>query len=67
VDLVAIGASWGGLQAIEIVLGRLPADYGAAVVIAQHRQDDGRAGALERAAGVEQALAPGAVVVAPAG
>lgn len=78
VDLVAIGASWGGLQAIEIVLGRLPADYGAAVVIAQHRQDDGRAGALERLldarcalevceAEDKQALAPGAVVVAPAG
>src|SRR4051794_284427 len=36
-DLVAIGASWGGLDAVRTVLGGLPADLGAAVVIAQHR------------------------------
>ena len=78
VELVAVGASWGGLRAIETVLGCLPAGYGAAVVIAQHRQDDGRDGALEhlldarcaldvREAEDKLALAPGAVVVAPAG
>ncbi len=78
VDLVAVGASWGGLHAIETVLSCLPADYGAAVVIAQHRQDDGRDGALEQlldtrcALDVSEAedklaLGPGAVVVAPAG
>ncbi|MEA2194223.1 MAG: two-component system, chemotaxis family, protein-glutamate methylesterase/glutaminase [Solirubrobacteraceae bacterium] len=77
VDLVAVGASWGGLHAIETVLGSLPADFGAAVVIAQHRQNDGRDGALERLldarcalavaeAEDKQALVPGAVVVAPA-
>jgi two-component system chemotaxis response regulator CheB len=38
VELVAIGASWGGLQAVELVLENLPPDFGAAVVIAQHRQ-----------------------------
>ena len=78
VDLVAVGASWGGLHAVETVLGSLPADFGAAVVIAQHRKDDGRDGALEQLldarcaldvceAEDKQQLAPGAVVVAPAG
>ena len=77
-QLVAVGASWGGLHAIETVLGSLPADFGAAVVIAQHRQDDGRDGALEHLldahcamsvceAEDKQALTAGAVVVAPAG
>jgi two-component system chemotaxis response regulator CheB len=36
-DLVAIGASWGGLNAVRTVLGGLPAELDAAVVIAQHR------------------------------
>jgi two-component system, chemotaxis family, protein-glutamate methylesterase/glutaminase len=36
-DLVAIGASWGGLDAVRTVLGGLPAELDAAVVIAQHR------------------------------
>ena len=30
VQLVAIGASWGGLHAVETLLGSLPADFGAA-------------------------------------
>ncbi len=78
VELVAIGASWGGLQAVECVLGTLPADFGAAVVIAQHRQ--GRADGEERLAALlrghcaldvqeaedKQALHPGTVLVAPA-
>ncbi len=38
IELVAIGASWGGLQAVQRVLRALPADFGAAVVVAQHRQ-----------------------------
>lgn len=36
-DLVVIGASWGGLRAIGAVLGRVPPDLPAAVVVAQHR------------------------------
>jgi two-component system, chemotaxis family, protein-glutamate methylesterase/glutaminase len=35
--LVAIGASWGGLDALRTILAGLPADLGAAVVVAQHR------------------------------
>jgi two-component system chemotaxis response regulator CheB len=77
VELVAVGASWGGLHAIETVLGCLPSDFGAAIVIAQHRQNDGRDGALEnlldarcaltvREAEDKQEITPGAVVVAPA-
>jgi two-component system chemotaxis response regulator CheB len=77
VELVAVGASWGGLLAVETVLGALPADFGAAVVIAQHRQNDGRDGVLEHLldarcalevceAEDKRELAPGTVVVAPA-
>jgi two-component system, chemotaxis family, response regulator WspF len=35
-QLVVIGASAGGPQALATVLGELPADYGAALVIVQH-------------------------------
>jgi two-component system chemotaxis response regulator CheB len=78
VELVAIGASWGGLQAVECVLGSLPADFGAAVVIAQHRQ--GRGDQHDRLSNLlaahcvldvyeaedKQALRPGTVLLAPA-
>lgn len=37
VDLVVIGASWGGLAAIREVLGGLPAGFPAAVIVVQHR------------------------------
>jgi len=40
-ELVAIGASWGGLNALREVLGALPADFGAPVVVAQHRMAGG--------------------------
>lgn len=36
-DLVAIGASWGGLDALRTLLRGLPASLDAAVVVAQHR------------------------------
>jgi two-component system chemotaxis response regulator CheB len=39
-DLVAMGASWGGLRALRTVLGALPAELGAAVVVVQHRSSD---------------------------
>jgi len=38
--LVVIGASTGGPPALSELLGRLPADFSAAVVIAQHMPDD---------------------------
>jgi two-component system chemotaxis response regulator CheB len=78
VELVAIGASWGGLRAVECVLEALPPDFGAAVVIAQHRQArvdqhdrltnllDGRCALDVREAEDKQALVPGQVLVAPA-
>ncbi|MDX6721521.1 MAG: two-component system, chemotaxis family, protein-glutamate methylesterase/glutaminase [Solirubrobacteraceae bacterium] len=78
IELVAIGASWGGLYALGRVLESLPADFRAAVVIAQHRRADdshqGRLVALLDArcaldvceAEDKQALAPGTVLVAPA-
>jgi len=36
-DLVAIGTSWGGLDALRTLLSGLPASLDAAVVVAQHR------------------------------
>ena len=39
-DLVAMGASWGGLDAVRAILHALPADLDAAVVVAQHRSPD---------------------------
>ncbi|MDP2709574.1 MAG: chemotaxis protein CheB [Solirubrobacteraceae bacterium] len=77
VELVALGASWGGLQAIETVLGALPSTFPATVVIAQHRPSAGQDGMLEHLLDTHCALAvteaedkqelrPGCVVVAPA-
>lgn len=76
IGLVAIGASWGGLRAVEAVLGALPPDFGAPIVIAQHRQIDSPDGTLVRLLGArcaltvgeaedKQALDPGVVLVAP--
>jgi two-component system chemotaxis response regulator CheB len=35
-DIIAIAASAGGLSALEAILGQLPADFPAAVVVVQH-------------------------------
>jgi two-component system chemotaxis response regulator CheB len=75
IEVIAIGASWGGLHALERVLEPLPADFPAAVVIAQHRRV-GADGALAELldshceltvceAEDKQALGPGVVLVAP--
>jgi two-component system chemotaxis response regulator CheB len=75
-ELVAIGSSWGGLNALQQVLGRLPASFGAAVVVAQHRSaraDDsllktllGDATSLTvRDADDKDELRPGLVLLAP--
>ena len=76
VSLVALGASWGGLHAVETVLGSLPADFGPPIVIAQHRQADSHDNMLVRLldarcalkvceAEDKQELDPGTVLVAP--
>jgi two-component system, chemotaxis family, protein-glutamate methylesterase/glutaminase len=39
-DLVVIGASLGGLQALRTLLGGLPREFPAAVAIVQHRRPD---------------------------
>lgn len=73
-DLVAIGASWGGLHAIGTVLAAVPGDLAAAVVVAQHRASReellapllGRVSRLPvRDADDKDPLAPGRVLVAP--
>jgi two-component system chemotaxis response regulator CheB len=46
--LITMGASWGGLQAIEAVLGALPAEFPTPIAIAQHRAVDSGSGALTR-------------------
>jgi two-component system chemotaxis response regulator CheB len=77
-DLVAVGASWGGLHAIGTVLTGLGPGFGAAVVVAQHRSPNEDRGLLpellERRSGLpvadgtdKDALIPGRVIVAPAG
>ena len=73
IDLVAIGASWGGLHALGTVLGGLPAGFPAAVVVAQHRGEDGPLAHLlggtttlpVRDAQDKEPLVAGEVLVAP--
>jgi len=38
--IVAIGASWGGVHAVGVVLRGLPADFPVPIVIAQHRREE---------------------------
>jgi two-component system, chemotaxis family, protein-glutamate methylesterase/glutaminase len=75
-ELVAIGASWGGLQAVEAVLDGLPDGFTTPIAIAQHRAVDSGSGALSRMlslrsghdvceAGDKDAIEPGRVYVAP--
>ncbi len=45
-DLVCIGASWGGLQAVGQVLSALPAEFDLPIAIAQHRHPDSQAETL---------------------
>ena len=75
-DLVVIGSSWGGAEALREVLGALPVDYPAAVAIAQHRSPGSR-GVLThflqkhcslpvREADDKDPVVPGTVYLAPA-
>src|SRR4051795_11803310 len=51
-ELIVIGASWGGLQAVSAILAGLPAGFGVTVLVVQHRAEDAEdllAGLLSRA------------------
>ena len=39
-DLVVVGTSWGGLAALRTFVAGLPADFGMAVTLVQHRHKD---------------------------
>lgn len=47
-DVVVIGASWGGLRALERILSDLPADFPTPIVVAQHRDVDSDDDLLQR-------------------
>jgi two-component system chemotaxis response regulator CheB len=75
-EMVTIGASLGGVQAVQSILGALPADFSAAVVIVQHRghsSDDTLAEVLGRGSRLpvkeaedKDPVLPGQVYLAPA-
>jgi two-component system chemotaxis response regulator CheB len=56
VELVVMGASWGGLDAASVVLEGLPPGFRVPVVLAQHRSPNMRGGLLERALAARSAL-----------
>ena len=75
-ELIAVGASWGGMRAIASVLDALPADFEIPVVVAQHRAARAENEMLEQvlargcklevvAATDKEPLAAGRVYVAP--
>jgi two-component system chemotaxis response regulator CheB len=74
-EIVAIGASWGGLDVLRNVLRDLPAELNAAVVIAQHRSPESHPTAFRdllgavtrltvREAGDKDELRPGTAYIA---
>ncbi len=76
-ELVAMGASWGGLSAIQRILGALPGDFAPPIAIAQHRAHDSDAHGLcrmfqrharrpVREASDKDPIVPGEVFLAPA-
>lgn len=75
-ELIVIGASWGGQKALEALVGALPAGLPCPIAVAQHRaatDSPDVAGGLARACALtvrdaldKDALAPGHVYVAPA-
>ena len=50
-ELIVMGASWGGLAALEAVLGALPGGFRTPIAIAQHRAVDSGSGALSEMLG----------------
>jgi two-component system chemotaxis response regulator CheB len=51
-----MGASWGGLNALETILSRLGAGFRTPIAIAQHRSIDSGSGALPRMLSVRSGL-----------
>jgi two-component system chemotaxis response regulator CheB len=75
-ELIVMGASWGGLTALETVLRALPREFRTPIAIAQHRAVDSGAGALPEMLahgsghdvcepGDKDPIEPGRVYVAP--
>jgi two-component system chemotaxis response regulator CheB len=77
-ELIVIGASWGGLQALETLLGGLPEGFRTPIAIAQHRAVDSGSGVLSEMigrhvgrvddvceAGDKDPIEPGRVYLAP--
>jgi two-component system chemotaxis response regulator CheB len=75
-EVIAIGASWGGLQALGTLLEGIPRELGQAIVVAQHRSADASRGVLESLLqrhverpvtepGDKELIQPGRVYVAP--
>ena len=46
-DLIAVGASWGGLQAVGTLLEGIPAEVDQPIVVAQHRSPGSSRGVFE--------------------
>ena len=77
-DIVVIGASWGGLRALEELFAGLPEDFPTPIVVAQHRDDDSDDELLPRLlnrytslcvvdADDKARLEPGTILLAPPG
>lgn len=75
-EIVVVGTSWGGLNAVRVIMRTLPAEYDIPVVIVQHRHRDSEASLaqfLQQYTGLrvceaedKQPVEPGRVFVAPA-
>jgi two-component system, chemotaxis family, protein-glutamate methylesterase/glutaminase len=75
-DVVVVGASWGGLNALSTIVGGLPPEFDIPVIIIQHRSKDSEnllAELLQDETSLivsevedKEPLAPGHVYVAPA-
>jgi two-component system chemotaxis response regulator CheB len=76
-ELIVIGASWGGLNAMEQILAGLPPGFRTPIAVAQHRAPDSGSGALQEMlasrsrhdiceAGDKEPIEPGKIYIAPA-
>lgn len=75
-DICVIGGSWGGLQALDVILSSLPASLGFAVAVVQHRSADApdsglpayyapRSALKVQSVEDKDAIEPGRVYIAP--